>query len=319
MSSAVHVMTGATSGLGLEAAKRLLAAPGTRIIAGARKPEAAQALRALAGPERLSVLPLDLASLASTADFARAVVDRLSGARAASLAANAGLQFSAPRPFTADGYEETFQVNWLGHAVLIELLRPHLATDAPIVVTASGTHNPANRLARVFGFRGGLFPEVERVARGQLDPTASPAQQAKDLYATSKLCTLLHARALARRLPAGEGRVIALDPGLMPGTGLARDRNALAQWAWSAVLPAVVAPLPGTSTAQRSGAALADILLGRALSGDTGRHVDFGLRPAADSPDSLRRDLQDALDAFALAVAASVATTGPAARLRPSS
>ena len=208
-------------------------------------------------------------------------------------------------------------MNWLGHAVLIELLGPHLAAGAPIVVTASGTHDPANRLARVFGFRGGLFAGVEKVARGQLDPAASPAQQAKDFYATSKLCTLLHAHALARRLPVGAGRVIAFDPGLMPGTGLARDRNALGQWAWSAVLPVVVGPLPGTSTAQRSGAALADLLLGRALAEETGRHVDFRLLPATSSADSLRQEWQHELDAFALAVTSTVATTGERHRLLP--
>ena len=144
--------------LGLEAARRLLAEPTSRLIVGARSPQAMASLRPADEPDRLVVLPLDLGSLDSTVRFADAVVERLAGRPAASLAANAGLQFAGPRRLTADGYEETFQVNWLSHAVLIERLAPCLAPGAPIVLTASGTHDPGNRLARVFGFRGGIFP-----------------------------------------------------------------------------------------------------------------------------------------------------------------
>lgn len=308
MSSRVHVLTGATSGLGLEAARRLLAEPDSHLIVGARSPEAMAALRLAADPDRLVVLPLDLASLDSTVRFAGAVVERLAGRPAASLAANAGLQLAGPRPLTADGYEETFQVNLLSHAVLIERLAPCLAPGAPIVLTASGTHDPGNRLARFFGFRGGLFPDVERVARGDLDVTASVAQQAKDCYATSKLCTILYARALARRLPPGAARVIAFDPGLMPGTGLARDRSVVEQWAWSTVLPILARPFPGASTARRSGEALAELLVGRRCADDSGVHVDHRLARTPGSADSLRRDWQDALDAFVRRIAADVAT-----------
>ncbi|MCA0303084.1 MAG: SDR family NAD(P)-dependent oxidoreductase [Proteobacteria bacterium] len=308
MPSRVHLLTGATSGLGLEAARRLLADPANHLVVGARSPEAMAALRLPAEPDRLVVLPLDLASLDSTVRFARAVEERLAGRPAASLAANAGLQFAGPRRLTADDYEETFQVNLLSHAVLIERLVPCLAPGAPIVLTASGTHDPGNRLARFFGFRGGLFPDVERVARGDLDATASVAQQAKDRYATSKLCTILYAHALARRLSPGTARVIAFDPGLMPGTGLARDRSAVEQWAWSTVLPILVRPFPGASTARRSGEALAEILLGRRCTDDSGVHVDHRLVRTPGSADSLRRDWQDALDGFVRRIAADVAT-----------
>jgi len=317
MPSKVHVLTGATSGLGLEAARRLLAEPASRLIVGARSPQAMASLRPAAEPDRLVVLPLDLGSLDSTVRFAASVVERLAGRPAASLAANAGLQFAGPRRLTADGYEETFQVNWLSHAVLIERLAPCLAPGAPIVLTASGTHDPGNRLARVFGFRGGIFPDVERVARGDLDATASVAQQAKDRYATSKLCTVLYAHALARRLPPGEARVIAFDPGLMPGTGLARDRSALERWAWSSVLPTLVRPFRGASTARRSGAALAEILMERRCAGDSGVHVDHRLVRTPGSADSLRRDWQEALDAFARRTASGVATTNAGHRWPP--
>lgn len=170
MSSSLHLVTGATSGLGLELAARLLADPDCRLVVGARRPEAATALRALAAEDRLVILPLDLASVASTDAFADAVIARLAGGKLASLAANAGLQFVGVHRLTADGYDETFQANWLGHALLIERLLGHLAPRAPVVWTASGTHDPADHGARRFGFRGGLYVGAERVAAASSIP-----------------------------------------------------------------------------------------------------------------------------------------------------
>ena len=101
------LLTGATSGIGLELARQLLAEPARRLIVGARRPAAATRLRALAGTERLTILPLDLASLASTRAFADAVVAELAGARLDALAANAGVQLPGPLRLTADGYEDS--------------------------------------------------------------------------------------------------------------------------------------------------------------------------------------------------------------------
>lgn len=303
MSSSHHLVTGATSGIGLELAGRLLADPACRLVVGARRPEAATALRALAGPERLAILPLDLASLASTAAFAQSVARHLAGEKLASLAANAGLQITGSCRLTADGYEETFQANFLGHAVLIERLLLHLAPGAPVVLTASGTHDPAIPAARLFGFRGGLFVGADRVAKGDLDPAASPKQQGLDRYATSKLCAILHVYALARRAAADGPRFVAFDPGLMPGTGLARERSGFERWAWSNVLPVLARAIPGASTARRSATAYAKILTGRAFPGDTGLHVDFTLVEAPSSRDSRREDWQDELLRFVERVA----------------
>ena len=292
------LLTGATSGIGLELARQLLAEPARRLIVGARRPAAATRLRALAGTERLTILPLDLASLASTRAFADAVVAELAGARLDALAANAGVQLPGPLRLTADGYEETFQANLLSHGMLIDRLMAHLASHAPVVITASGSHDPDEPGARLIGFRGGLFVGAERVARGDLDPTASLRQQGFDWYATSKLCTILLVYALARRAAPEGPRFIAFDPGLVAGTGLARERSIFERWGWTTLLPILARAIPGTSNAPRSAAAYAALLTGRAFARDTGLHVGFMLDAKSSSADSQRRDWQDELMAF---------------------
>ena len=89
------------------------------------------------------------------------------------------------------------------------------------------------------------------------------------------------------------------DPGLMPGTGLARERSAVERWAWSNVLPLLAHVMPGTSTARRSALALAKLLTGRAFPGGSGLHVDFTLAETPSSRDSRREDWQEELLRFA--------------------
>lgn len=299
----IHLVTGATSGIGLELVRLLLAEPASHVIVGARRPAEASALRGVADEDRLDILPLDLCSLASTSAFAEAVTVRLAGRRIASLAANAGLQNVVARRMTVDGYEETLQANWLAHAVLIERLLPFLEAGAPVAFTASGTHDPEDTGARLFGFRGGLYPGIERVVRGDLDDSVSAKQQGMDRYATSKLVAILHVYALARGTAADGPRWFAFDPGLMPGTGLARDRPALERWAWSTILPVLARAMPGASTPRRSAATYAQLLTGRLFSRESGVHLDFSGRRTASSADSNRREWQDEVAAFARTMA----------------
>ena len=73
-----------------------------------------------------------------------------------------------------------------------------------------------------------------------------------DRYATSKLCNVLFTHAMAARVPAAAARFIAFDPGLMPGTGLARDRSAPERFGWSYVMPLLGRLVPGVSTCRNS-------------------------------------------------------------------
>jgi protochlorophyllide reductase len=220
----------------------------------------------------------------------------------AGIACNAGLQAGGPLRRSADGHELTFATNHLGHFLLVHELLGLLAPGAAVVSTASGTHDPADRLARRFRFRGAVFPGAEAVARGELDGSVPEKQRAMDRYATSKLCNVLFAYAMAARVPASAARFLAFDPGLMPGTGLARDLSAPERFAWSYAMPLLRFFVPGVSSPARSGAALAKLLGEPRLAPGTGLHLDFRLLRTPTSEASLKEDLQDDLHATSLAL-----------------
>jgi NAD(P)-dependent dehydrogenase (short-subunit alcohol dehydrogenase family) len=146
-SGRIAVVTGANSGIGLEAAKTLAGAGAHVVLAcrDAAKAEAAAAeLRAAAPRASLELLPLDLASLASVRDFAKAFADR--HARLDLLINNAGVM-AIPRRLTADGFEMQLGTNHLGHFALTGLLLPRLlAAPGARVVTVSSTAHRGGRL-----------------------------------------------------------------------------------------------------------------------------------------------------------------------------
>ncbi len=253
--------------------------------------------------DRLAVLRLDLGSLASVRSFAVEVRRRVGpGGRLAGIACNAGLQVVGPLRRSAEGHEITFATNHLGHFLLVRELLDLLAPGAAVVSTASGTHDPADRLARRFGFRGAVFPGAEAVARGELDGSVSQKQQGMDRYATSKLCSVLFTYAMAARVPAAAARFLAFDPGLMPGTGLARDRSLTERLGWAYVMPLLGRFVAGVSSPARSGAALARLLSEPHAAQGTGLHLGFRLRRTPTSALSLRKGVQDDLYSTSLAL-----------------
>ncbi len=284
------VLTGATSGLGLRVVERLIGTSGAHLIVGGRSPEKLAHLTSSGRGGRLTVLPLDTAQLASVAAFAAEVRTRLGPGRIRGIACNAGIQTVGPKAMTEDGVEVTFATNHLGHFALVHALLDRVVPGGVVVTTASGTHDPGDRLARRFGFRGGFFPSAAAVAKGDLDPAASIGQQGMDRYATSKLCNILMTKEMARRVPADRVRFVAYDPGLMPGTGLARDRSALERFGWSYLMPAMRWIFPGVSSARQSATTLADLLL-KPSGAVSGSYIDFTGHPAAASADAERPDL----------------------------
>jgi NAD(P)-dependent dehydrogenase (short-subunit alcohol dehydrogenase family) len=121
------VITGATGGLGYETALALASAGATVVLTGrsdAKGRTALEWIRAQFPKARISYETLDLASLASVADFAA----RFAAAYPSLdlLINNAGVMALPKRQVTADGFEMQLGTNYLGHYALTANLLPLL-------------------------------------------------------------------------------------------------------------------------------------------------------------------------------------------------
>ncbi len=228
------LITGGHAGIGLACAKHLASAYRyDLILAGRSMPRveaAAQQLRTTYGVD-VSTLQLDTSSLASVraaATRCRAMLDasRVDGLQA--ILCNAGAQFRGPISYSVDGYEETFATNYLGHFLLVELLCERMAAHGRIVFTASGTHDPATMDGKMVG--KAVDPDATTLAND--GKTSTKPLSGGVRYTTSKLCTILHAYELHRRLRRSHSSIasIAFDPGSVPETGLLRTMPKPVQW-----------------------------------------------------------------------------------------
>lgn len=198
------VITGASSGLGREAA-RVLAGTGAHVVLAARNPAAlsaaADGIRAEVPGARLSEVPLDLTSLASVTAAADQITALASVVHI--LMNNAGVMFT-PLARTADGFEMQFGTNHLGHFVLTGRLLPALAAaeGARVVNLSSAGH----RLGDV---------DLD-------DPNWERRDYDKFLaYGASKTANILHAVELDTRYRDDGIRGYAVHPGIV-ATALAR-------------------------------------------------------------------------------------------------
>ncbi len=191
------IVTGANSGLGLEAARELARA-GAHVVLACRDTEkGAAALRDIQADvpnARVELAPLDLASLASVHAFAEKVRAEHDGLDV--LINNAGVM-APPRRETADGFELQIGTNHLGHFALTALLIGAMdgREEARVVTVSSGAH----RFGRID------FDDLQSTHR----------YRRWRAYGQSKLANLLFAFELDRRLRAAGSAIRSL--GAHPG------------------------------------------------------------------------------------------------------
>jgi NAD(P)-dependent dehydrogenase (short-subunit alcohol dehydrogenase family) len=246
------VVTGATSGIGLETA-RGLARAGCDLVLACRNLEKAAATRAAISAEFhgavVEALQLDLASFASIRSFAAGLVERHGSVDL--LVNNAGV-FCDARRLTVDGFEMTMGVNFLGTYLLTSLLLPLLLTaavsrESTRIVNVSSAAAAYGRIRR----DEGIFTRGPHGFRG---------------YAASKLALVLFTLELSEEL-AGRGVTAnAVHPG-----DAATDI-----WRGESLLMRIVGPLMRRSLRSPAEAARAVLraVTAEDLAGVTGRFLD---------------------------------------------
>ncbi len=260
------LITGATSGLGLGVAGLLARDPAWHVIVTGRDPGRTAAAAATIGAEPAA---LDLGSLDGVRSFGSHLpaVDR---PPLRAIVANAGLQHLCNTAASSDGFEETFAVNHLGHFLLVQLLFGQLAPPARVVIVSSGTHDPQRRT----GMPAPHYTTAVELSRA--DPAwahdDSPATAGRRRYTTSKLCNVLFTYELERRLGGRGVTFNVFDPGLMPGTGLARDYPGYQRLVWRYLLPALTLVNRDINTPRQTATALARLVTDPSLEEVSGRY-----------------------------------------------
>jgi NAD(P)-dependent dehydrogenase (short-subunit alcohol dehydrogenase family) len=232
------IVTGANSGIGLEAA-RAFAAHGAHVVLAVRdEKRGTDAAAAVTGSTE--VRQLDLADLESVRRFAASWSGSIHV-----LVNNAGV-LVPPFGHTKDGFELQFGINHLGHFALTNLLLPHIT--GRVVTVASGAH------------RSGTidFDDLNWATRRYGGGSGA--------YEQSKLANLLFTLELQRRLEASGSDVIATaaHPGMAATNLMSSSENPVmttiakvavrlfAQTAASGALPTLFAatePMPGAGYA----------------------------------------------------------------------
>jgi len=191
----VALVTGASSGIGLAAARELATRGVTVVCAsraeGAGAEVAVRLARETGGDVRF--MPVDLSRPRDAVALAQAFEERLG--RLDVLVNNAGA-FVHRHVRTEDGFELTFALNHLGPFALTMPLLPLLDRAGGRVVTVSSNAALGARL--------------------QLDdPHSERRYSGWGAYAWSKLCNQLFTLALARRVDGAAVRAYAMHPGFV--------------------------------------------------------------------------------------------------------
>ncbi|PSN70484.1 NAD(P)-binding protein [Corynespora cassiicola Philippines] len=141
----VIVLTEATVGIGLEAARALLITGATLFLTARVRKKATKNLAGVLESGRVTLVNMDNGSLSSVRAAAATILTQ-SNNKVNILIANAGINEIQEYTLTDDGYEILLATNHLSHFLLFQLLKPALlASSSPefhsrVALTTSSTH-----------------------------------------------------------------------------------------------------------------------------------------------------------------------------------
>lgn len=214
LSGKTILVTGVSSGLGLETA-RVLAMRGARVIGTARTEARAREALAKVKGETLA-LACELAEPSSVrACVARVVED---GARLDAILCNAGIM-ALPERKTAHGVELQLFTNHVGHFILVTGLLERLTDAGRVVMVASGAHRSAPA-------------DTIRWDDLAMEKDYTPWKA----YGQSKIANILFAKELARRFTGTARTANAIHPGVI-ATKLTRHMNPIVRAVWAGAGP----------------------------------------------------------------------------------
>jgi protochlorophyllide reductase len=230
------VITGASSGVGLYAAKAL-ANRGWHVVMACRDLPKAERVAQEVGmaPGSYTVMHLDLGDLNSVRQFVTTFRD--SGKSLDALVCNAAIYMpllKAPL-YSPDGYELSMATNHLGHFLLCNLMMDDLkhsgSGDPRLVILGTVTHNPDELggkipprpdLGNFEGFEAGFKAPITMANGKAFEPVKA--------YKDSKVCNVLTMRELHRRYHDATGITFSsLYPGCVADTPLFRNHYPLFQ------------------------------------------------------------------------------------------
>ena len=233
------IITGASSGVGLHAAKALAKTGEWYVVMACRDlAKAEKAAQEVEMPkDNYTVMQLDLASLESVKKFVNTF--RESGKSLQALVCNAAVYLPLLKePMrSTDGYELSVATNHLGHFFLCNLMLEDLkqspATDKRLVILGTVTANPKELggkipipappdLGNLQGFEQGFKAPISMINGEKF--------KSGKAYKDSKLCNVLTMRELHRRYHESTGIVFSsLYPGCVADTPLFRNHYPLFQ------------------------------------------------------------------------------------------
>jgi NAD(P)-dependent dehydrogenase (short-subunit alcohol dehydrogenase family) len=229
MNTETAIVTGATSGLGFEAAAQLAEAGWANITITGRDAERADAavvqLRQRTGKDVFGTLVVDLNKPSSVKAAASELADR--GDKIDFLLLNAGMVAGSQLTRTDEDVEITFASSLIGHHQLtMQLLEDRVLADKARIVIAGSeaargdvpTFNPTDLQALANDeFNGDLVAGAEALIRG-----GGVKYKSSTSYSNAKTFVAWWAAQLANRLPEGM-TVNAVSPGSAPNTKASRN------------------------------------------------------------------------------------------------
>ncbi len=228
------IITGASSGVGLNGAKALTQ-KGWHVVMACRDLEkAARVAQEVGMPQgSYTLMPIDLASLESVRQFVKTF--RESGKSLDAIVCNAAIYMPLIKePLRSpEGYELTVATNHLGHFLLCNLMLEDLkqSSDPRLVILGTVTHNPDELggkipprpdLGNFEGFEAGFKEPISMIDGKKFEPVKA--------YKDSKVCNVLTMRELHRRYHEATGITFtSLYPGCVADTPLFRNHYPLFQ------------------------------------------------------------------------------------------